>query len=60
MTERGDSQNASPPAQARASRRLISPLTLRILAVNILALAIPVVGLLYLGPYQDGLLDAEL
>ncbi|MBL4720366.1 MAG: stimulus-sensing domain-containing protein [Alphaproteobacteria bacterium] len=41
-------------------RRLISPLTWRILAVNILALAIPVVGLLYLGPYQDGLLEAEL
>jgi two-component system, OmpR family, sensor histidine kinase ChvG len=33
---------------------------MRILAVNILALVIPVVGLLYLGPYQDGLLDAEL
>lgn len=60
MTEPGDSQSASPPVQARATRRLISPLTLRILAVNILALAIPVVGLLYLGPYQDGLLDAEL
>ena len=60
MTEPGDSQSASPPIQARATRRLISPLTLRILAVNILALAIPVVGLLYLGPYQDGLLDAEL
>ncbi|MBT5107220.1 MAG: HAMP domain-containing protein [Rhodospirillaceae bacterium] len=60
MIEPGDSQSASSPVQARATRRLISPLTLRILAVNILALAIPVVGLLYLGPYQDGLLDAEL
>lgn len=44
----------------RPARRLFSPLTLRILAINVLALAIPVVGLLYLGPYQDGLLETEL
>lgn len=41
-------------------RRLVSPLTLRILAVNVLALAILVGGLLYLGRYQDRLVDAEL
>lgn len=41
-------------------RRLVSPLTLRILAVNLLALAIPVAGLLYLGHYQDRLIQTEL
>jgi two-component system, OmpR family, sensor histidine kinase ChvG len=62
MTEPGESPPTPipAPAQPRAARRRFSPLTLRILAVNVLALAIPVVGLLYLGPYQDGLLDAEL
>ncbi|MBP2296341.1 stimulus-sensing domain-containing protein [Azospirillum rugosum] len=38
----------------------VSPLTLRILAVNVLALALLVVGLLYLGRYQDRLVQAEL
>ncbi len=38
----------------------MSPLTLRILAVNVLALAMLVVGLLYLGRYQDRLVQAEL
>ncbi len=44
----------------RTRRRIMSPLTLRILVVNVVALAIPVAGLLYLGPYRDGLIDAEL
>jgi two-component system sensor histidine kinase ChvG len=38
----------------------VSPLTLRILAVNMLALAILVVGLLYLGQYQDNLIQSHL
>jgi len=38
----------------------ISPLTLRILAINILALAILVAGLLYLGQYQDNLIQSHL
>jgi len=42
------------------SERLISPLTRRILAVNMLALIIPVAGLLYLGPYRDSLIETEL
>ena len=46
------------PAQPR--RLIFSPLTRRILAINILALAIPVGGLLYLGPYRDGLIETEL
>ena len=37
-----------------------SPLTRRILAVNIIALAIPVVGLLYLDNYRDNLIQSEL
>ena len=41
-------------------RRAFSPLTLRILAVNVLALAILVGGLLYLGRYQDRLIESEL
>jgi two-component system sensor histidine kinase ChvG len=40
--------------------RAFSPLTLRVLAVNVLALAILVGGLLYLGRYQDRLIQAEL
>ena len=40
-------------AAPRRYRRTFSPLTLRILAVNVLALAILVGGLLYLGRYQD-------
>lgn len=44
----------------RKARRLISPLTLRILAVNVLALALLVGALLYLGRYQDRLIGAEL
>ena len=41
-------------------RRLLSPITRKILAINILALAIPIGGLLYLGPYRDGLIVSEL
>lgn len=41
-------------------RRLISPLTRRILAINILALALLGGGLLYLGEYRNNLIDAEL
>ncbi len=47
-------------ASNHPKRRILSPLTRRILAVNVLALAIPVIGLLYLGPYRDGLIEAEL
>src|SRR5271156_2785146 len=50
-----------PTAIARPRRRMrVSPLTLRILAVNMFALAILVVGLLYLGQYQDNLIQSHL
>jgi two-component system sensor histidine kinase ChvG len=41
-------------------RRRFSPLTRRILTVNVLAIAIPVAGLLYLGEYRDDLIRARL
>lgn len=44
----------------RQRHRIISPLTLRILAVNIVALLIPVGFLFYSDSYRDGLIDAEL
>ncbi|WP_042690524.1 stimulus-sensing domain-containing protein [Azospirillum sp. B506] len=46
---------------AKRPRRLwgVSPLTLRILAVNVLALLVLLAGLLYLGRYQDRLIQAE-
>ena len=40
-------------------RRAISPITRRILAVNVLALAVLVLGLLYVGEYRDGLIESE-
>jgi two-component system sensor histidine kinase ChvG len=49
------------PLPRRGRRwRPISPLTLRILAVNVMALAILVAGLLYLGRYQDQLIQSQL
>ena len=57
-TARGE--RAADRASRRQQRRGGSPLTLRILAVNVLALAILVGGLLYLGRYQDRLIQAEL
>ena len=47
-------------ATNRRKRRALSPITRRILAVNVLALAILVAGLLYLGTYRRNLIDAEL
>ena len=47
-------------AHNRRKRRAVSPITRRILAVNVLALAILVAGLLYLGEYRRNLIAAEL
>jgi two-component system sensor histidine kinase ChvG len=46
--------------ERRRRRARLSPLTRRILAVNVLALALLGVGLLYLGEYQQSLVDAEI
>jgi len=54
---------AWPPGLLWAARRrtaFLSPLTLRIMAVNVMALAIFVGSLLYLGRYQDKLIATEL
>src|SRR5688572_2501794 len=53
-------QNGTDRQYSRRYRRAFSPLTLRILAVNVLALAILVGGLLYLGRYQDRLIENEM
>jgi len=45
--------------QARRRRR-ISPLTLRILAINVLALGLLFAGLLYLDQYREGLIEAKI
>ena len=52
--------NVSLARLARRKLRAISPLTTRILAVNLLALAIPIVGILFLARYQERLIDNEL
>lgn len=48
------------PRPRRTARHGVSPLTLRILAVNVLALLLLMAGLLYLGQYQERLIRAEL
>lgn len=47
-------------AAYRRARRQLSPLTIRIMAVNALALAIMVASILYLARYQDRLIEVEV
>jgi len=54
----GDSIARQPPATLPRRRR--SSLTRRILTLNVLALAIPVAGLLYLGEYRSSLVQQQL
>ena len=49
----------SPRPQDRR-RRLVSPLTVRILALNIPALGILLGGALFLGQYREGLVDSKI
>ena len=51
---------AAPAAQARPRRRWLSPLTIRILALNIPALGILLGGALFLGQYREGLVDSKI
>jgi len=55
-------ENTIPAALGDVGRpeRTVSPLLLRILAVNVMALAILVGGLLYLGNYQDRIIATQL
>jgi len=40
--------------------RTVSPITRRLLTINLVALAIPIAGLLYLEDYRRGLIESEL
>jgi two-component system sensor histidine kinase ChvG len=51
---------AGGPLAGGLRRRPVSPLTGRILAVNVLALAILAGGFLYLGKYQASLIDQQI
>lgn len=53
-----DSQAARPPR--RRPRGWRSPLTRRILTINVLVLLIPVLGLMHLDQYRDSLIAAEI
>ncbi|HVY99871.1 MAG TPA: stimulus-sensing domain-containing protein [Dongiaceae bacterium] len=67
-------RDAEAPARKRAGRKearrtsvptarrslWASPITRRILLLNVVALAIPVIGLLYLPTYRDSLIQSEL
>jgi two-component system sensor histidine kinase ChvG len=52
-------ERTAPLPRVRRRRRT-SPLLRRILTLNVLALIIPVVGLLYLDQYRDSLITADL
>jgi two-component system sensor histidine kinase ChvG len=43
-----------------SSTRLLSPLTRKVLAVNFIAVLIPIIGFLSLGEYRDSLIETEL
>lgn len=51
---------SSRRSRSMRPRWRLSKLTLRVLAINVLALAILVAGLLYLGQYEERLIQAEL
>ena len=59
MSERKNSER-SGAADERRRHRLISPITRRILAINMLALGLLVAGILYLDEYKKNLIAAEL
>jgi two-component system sensor histidine kinase ChvG len=50
----------TPYAALRRGRRLFSPLTRRILAINLLAPGLVVAGLLYTDQYRDALVEAQV
>src|SRR5260370_18921629 len=56
---RSEAAPRAEPAPPQPRRR-VSPLTLRILAVNVLALAMLGIGLLFLGEYASSLIATEL
>ncbi len=55
-----ETENTTHPFRSRRRRRWFSPITQRILALNLLALAILVAGVLYMDQYQRGLIEGRL
>lgn len=56
----GGMRPVAAPKLRRRRRFLVSPLTRRILTVNMIALGVLFGGFLYLGEYRDGLIETEL
>ncbi len=56
----GSKQEPTSRPESEPARRLVSPLTRRILAINILALGILAAGLLFLGEYRQTLIETEI
>ena len=59
-TETGRADSDLPETIRAGRRGFLSPLTRRILVVNVLALAILLAGLLYLGRYEQNLIASEV
>lgn len=60
MAKGGQSGEPRTAVRSSAAKPLVSPLTRRILTVNLLAIGTLVAGLLYLGEYRRTLIDNEL
>ena len=58
--EADDAAEELRPAKRPRRKGLRSPLTRRILAINIIALVVPVLGLLHLDQYRQSLISSEL
>ena len=58
--EADDAAEELRPAKRQRRKGLRSPLTRRILAINIIALVVPVLGLLHLDQYRQSLISSEL
>jgi len=58
--DKKEGAQTAPKWRKRARRGWRSPLTRRILAVNILALVVPVMGLLHLDQYRETLIASEV
>ena len=60
MTAKQKKRTTAESPLSRRRQRLLSPITRRILAINILALGFLGAGILYLDEYKENLIEAEL
>ncbi len=60
MTAKQQKRTVADSPLSRRRQRLLSPITRRILAINILALGFLGAGILYLDEYKENLIEAEL